>query len=218
MKKKLAHKLIGILGGTFDPIHHGHLHIALQLLDRLPFQEIRFLPCYQNALKKNLPHASAQDRLNMIELAIATYPKLTIDNRELNRKEHSYTIDTLKSLRAELKNVSLCLLMAMDTFSHFSDWKNWQQILDYAHLVIVPRPGFEISLNTTLTEFLKQHQIHDSTLLTTQPAGYILLQTIESQQPISATNIRAAVLAKTHPTNILPLTVWNYIQEHKLYL
>ena len=123
--------MIGILGGTFNPIHNGHLHIAERLLKSLDFQEIRFMPAAIPAIK-DAPIISAKQRADMVKLAILDHPKLKIDLRELQRSGPSYTIDSLISLRQELgEKVSICWLIGSDAFAKLNTWHRWNELLEY---------------------------------------------------------------------------------------
>ena len=209
-------KPIGILGGTFDPIHLGHVHLAKEIYQRLQLQEIRFLPCNQ-PVHRNKPTASAADRLEMVKLAVANQSGLTSDDREIKRGGKSYMFDTLSSIRSEIGNTPLCLIMATDAFAGFTAWHRWQEILNLAHLIVANRPEQPLSIhNDQLLEFLKQHQITNSKLLAQKSAGTILLIDIE-ELPISATEIREQLAACNQTKQLLPYAVWNYIQQHRLY-
>lgn len=208
-------KPIGILGGTFDPIHLGHVHLAKEIYRHLPLQEIRFLPCNQ-PVHRNQPRANAADRLAMIKLAIANQPGLTIDNREIQRGGKSYMFDTLTSIRNEIGNTPLCLIMATDAFAGFTAWHRWQEIPNLAHLIIANRPEQPPINDAQLLELLKKHQISDAKLLEQNSAGSILLLNIE-ELPISATEIREQLATGKQTKQLLAPAVWNYIQQHHLY-
>ena len=132
--------MIGIFGGTFDPIHYGHLRPAQEAMQKLALAELRFVPAAQPPHRPP-PLASAAQRLAMIELAIRDLPGFRADDRELQRGGLSYTVLTLESLRAELGNTPLCLLVGADQFRNFETWHRWQEIPDLVHLVVLNRPG-----------------------------------------------------------------------------
>ena len=135
---------IGVYGGTFDPIHYGHLRPALDVMTRLDLQEVRFIPCYQ-PVHREQPGTSAEDRCAMIALAIANQPRFKLDKRELVRQGPSYMVDTLASLRQEMMqhtpSPGLVLMMGLDAFKHFLSWHEWQKILTLAHIALMHRPG-----------------------------------------------------------------------------
>ena len=139
--------MIGIFGGTFDPIHYGHLRSALEVKDIFGLNEVRLIPCASPPHREQ-PAVTAEMRLQMLELAIKNQPGLKIDTRELDRHKvsdqtPSYMVDTLKSLRQEFPAEPLLLFIGTDAFKHLTSWHQWQQLFDYAHIVVMTRPGFD---------------------------------------------------------------------------
>jgi nicotinate-nucleotide adenylyltransferase len=209
-------KPIGILGGTFDPIHLGHVHLAKEIYQVLNLQEIRIIPNNQPP-HRQLPIASAADRLAMVKLAIADEAGLIADDCEIRRGGKSYMFDTLTSIRNEIGNTPLYLIMATDAFAGFADWHRWQEIPGLTHLIIVNRPDQPVlTVNPQLMALLQQRQITDENLLHAKPSGYILFLDIE-ELPISATEIREQLFTGKQTKQLLPNAVWNYIQQHHLY-
>ncbi len=136
-----AARRIGIFGGTFDPVHNGHLRTALEVAELLAFDELRLVPASVPP-HRGAPLATAAERLRMLQLAADAHPGFVVDDRELVRGGASYTIDTLRSLRAELgETVRLCLIVGMDAFAAIDTWKEWRALGDHAHIVVVQRPG-----------------------------------------------------------------------------
>ncbi len=139
--------MIGIFGGTFDPVHFGHLRSALEVKDIFGLDEVRLIPCAMPPHRES-PAVTAAMRLQMLALAIKNQPGLTIDTRELDRYQlqqtPSYMVDTLESLRQEFSNETLLLFIGTDAFEHLTGWHQWQQLFDYAHIVVLTRPGFAI--------------------------------------------------------------------------
>lgn len=131
-------KPIALLGGTFDPIHHGHIALAKAMLQEFACEEVRLIPSFIPP-HRNLPIASAQDRLQMLKLAVRDNPKLIPDDREIHRKNISYMIDTLISLRQEFPDQVFILGMGIDAFAKFDHWHRWQELINYAHIAIVNR-------------------------------------------------------------------------------
>lgn len=207
---------IGILGGTFDPVHCGHLRIALDALQQLGLQEVRLMPCQQSPLRDR-PHATGEQRLAMLEAAIAGEPGLAADGRELQRAGPSFSVDTLQSLREEYPAAALSLLVGMDAFIHFSQWKDWRQIFALAHIVVVQRPGSELQFtDAALQQEFEQRHCQQAGELAVDKAGKIFL--LEATRlEISATRIRALVAAGKSARYLLPDAVWQYIQQHGLY-
>ena len=132
---------IGIFGGTFDPIHYGHLRTAFELLQALRLGELRFMPA-GNPPHREQPMASAEQRVAMVRAATAGQPGFTVDDRETRREGPSYSVDTLAGLRAEHPTRPLCLIVGMDAFLGLPKWHQWQDILKLAHLVVAHRPGW----------------------------------------------------------------------------
>ncbi len=214
-----AHNIIGIMGGTFNPIHYGHLRIAQELADELNFDEVRFIPS-ANPPHKTQPSVSAQHRVAMVNLAISSNPKFKLDERELGRAGASYTYDTLQSLRDELgKEISICLLMGSDAFMKFNTWHRWNELLELCHIVLVKRPTEEplralaAELQTLLHNHYTEH--HDDLIHTA--AGHITMQAVTALD-ISATAIRAQFNLGKSTQYLMPDAVIDYIDKHRLYL
>jgi len=209
-------KPIGIFGGTFDPVHCGHLRSALDALQTLGLQEVRMMPCRQSPLRDE-PQITATQRMAMRELAIAGEPGLVADGRELQREGPSFSVDTLQGLREDFPDVPLCLIVGMDAFIDFAKWKDWQQIFTLAHVVVVQRPGSELQLtNVTLQNEFDQRRCQQVGELASDKAGKIFL--LEATRlEISATQVRALVAAGNSARYLLPDPVWQYIQQHRLY-
>lgn len=208
--------MIGILGGSFDPIHFGHLHIALDLYQQLHLSEVRFIPC-KNPVNNKKVVASAQQRLTMLQLALQSYPYFSTDKRELSRTTPSYMIDTLASLRLELGNTPLGLILGYDNLVCLDHWHQWTSLINFAHLLIVPRPGHTQAYSKEIHAFVEKHQIKNPSLLSQQPAGFLFMTPVQAL-PISATYIRKAIASGNSPVGALPPTVFDYILEQKLYL
>lgn len=215
-------QLVGLLGGTFNPIHFGHLRMAQELADVLNLSEVRFIPS-ANPPHKSIPTVSAKHRAAMVQLAIAENPLFKLDMRELERIGASYTIDTLISLREELvqegkQPVSLCLIMGSDAFLHLNTWARWQELLNYCHIILVQRPNAskQSKLSDELAVFLQNHYTEDLDDLTNNTAGYIHMQAITPLE-ISSTSIRNALIKKLSGRYLVPEKVIDYLVKHKLY-
>lgn len=193
---------IAIFGGTFDPVHLGHMHVAEQVLEKMPVGEIRFIPCYQSPTRVQ-PIATAQQRLAMLKLATTNHPQYLVDDREIRREGVSYMIETLQSLQKELSDKPFGLILGMDAFAEFDRWREWQLILEVAHLILVDRPAHPATLKPEVAELLNLDTV---THLTIPP--------IE----ISATDIREKILNNQDITSLVPAPVCTYIKQHCLYL
>ncbi|QLH43729.1 MAG: nicotinate-nucleotide adenylyltransferase [Coxiellaceae bacterium] len=211
----LNRKIIGILGGTFDPIHLGHLQLAKTVYTQLLLAEVRLLPCYA-PVHRAIPSASAQDRLAMVQIAVQNQPGLSVDDREIRRQGPSYMFDTLQSLRHELGNQPLALIMAADAFESFSRWHRWQEIPELAHLIITNREQEILTSDPNLQTLLRQRQVTNNEDLQTAPAGKIICSHI-SPLAISATDIRQRIAKGKSAKDMLPAGVWEYICLHQLY-
>ncbi|MCB1777373.1 MAG: nicotinate-nucleotide adenylyltransferase [Candidatus Competibacteraceae bacterium] len=207
---------IGILGGTFDPIHYGHLRPALELLETLDLAEVRFIPCRIPA-HRGTPQVTAEQRLALVQTAIAGQPGFVADDRELRREGTSYMVDTLTSLRDEFgQQTLLYLIVGADAFRELSTWRRWQELTTLAHIVVMQRPGAPQALPMTLEEWAAPRVASDAAILRTRPAGCILFQPV-TQLDISATQIRALLARGQSPRYLLPDTTLACIHDHGLY-
>jgi nicotinate-nucleotide adenylyltransferase len=204
--------MIGILGGTFDPVHYGHLRAAIEVRDSLHLDHVRLIP---NACPphRRQPIASAARRAAMVELAIAGRPGLICDTCELERAGQSYMIDTLRLLRVQFPMRSLLLLIGTDAFCSLAEWHQWLQLFDYAHIVVMTRPGYAVAL---AQDFLKSVWVSDPAQLRQSPAGYLYFQPI-TQLDISATVIRTLLTSEKSVDFLLPDSVLAYAKKHRLY-
>lgn len=205
---------IGILGGTFDPIHLGHIHIALKVLEQVPLTEIKFIPSGKPVHRHN-PAAPATLRAQMIALALKNYPKLHLDLQEIDRGGPSYMIETLISLRRDYPNTPLCLIMGMDAYLYIDTWKDWEELLNYAHFIVVNRPqSADQKISATP---LYQHVTESISDLTHYLSGRIIFLNVEPCS-ISATLIRNKIKSHEDVSSYLPLSVYDFIKRHHLYL
>jgi nicotinate-nucleotide adenylyltransferase len=189
--------MIGIFGGTFDPVHYGHIKPALEIKKALNLSQLRFIP---NRVPPHRapPLLSAAQRLSLLQTALKDYPEAIIDQRELHRDGPSYMYDTLKSLHDDFPDETLCLIIGMDAFLHITSWYRWREMFDLCHLVVIQRPGFDptaIAEHMTAEDyrFLAERMTHDTAALTKQATGKILLKSV-SQLDISSTRIRKSLL------------------------
>ena len=207
---------IGILGGTFDPIHYGHLRSALELLGTLDLAEVRFVPCRIPA-HRGTPLVTADQRMALVRLATADQPGFVADDRELLRDGPSYMFDTLLSLREEFgDDAPLSLIVGTDAFRELHTWHRWRELTSLAHIVVMRRPGALQSLPPVLEKFIAPRVIHDAFALRQKPAGGILFQPV-TQLNISATQIRALLAHGQSPRYLLPDAVLACIHDRALY-
>lgn len=210
-----THKAIGILGGTFDPIHLGHLRMAIELHDALDLERVHIVPCYQPVHRK-MPVATPEQRLSMVQCAVEGEAALVADDREIKRKTPSYTIDTLNELRAEFADAPLCLLVGIDAFLGFTSWHQWRDILARAHIVIAHRPQYQLPSTGIVADLLKERLQQDIAFIHEHAAGGILLRPITALE-ISASDIRKQIAMEKNPRYLLPDGVYDYIKQHGTY-
>lgn len=208
--------MIGVFGGTFDPIHFGHLRVALDVYQALALSELRFLPL-NIAVHRQQPQASAEQRCAMVDAAIAGEPGFRVDDRELSRTGRSYTIDTLGSLRRELgDSVPICLLVGGDAFNGFFDWHRPRDILKLAHLVVMQRPGAPLRHDPDLRAEVERRRVARGGGLEGFAAGRIWFESV-TQLDISSTRIRCMLAAGRSPRYLLPDAVLEMIDKEACY-
>ena len=207
--------MLGIFGGTFDPVHFGHLRPALEVKQALALDELRFIPCNVPP-HRGVPVASASQRLSMLQLALEGVPGCVIDQRELQRTGPSYMVDTLASLRVEQGHRPLCLIMGLDAFLGLDRWHQWQRLLELAHIVVTTRPGSRLPEHGEVVNLVNRCRSEDPSALRSSAAGLIYFQAV-TQLDISATTIREAVRAKRDIHFLLPEAVRLYIEREGIY-
>ena len=208
--------MLGIFGGSFDPVHFGHIKTALALLERFNFEQICFVPCRRSPFKQKV-YASARHRWRMLNLIVGSNDRLAADDRELRRSGPCYTIDTLKESREETKgHKSLVLIMGMDAYSGFCQWRDYKEILSLCNMMLLQRPGYALAEQGCEKELYDRHAANDIMAISTALNGRIYLSD-EKKFDVSSTAIRQAVVAGDQPRYLLPGSVWNYICEHNLY-
>jgi nicotinate-nucleotide adenylyltransferase len=205
-----------VFGGTFDPVHYGHLRSALELVEHLGLSQLRLMPCAQPPHRET-PATGALHRAAMVELAVAGETRLRCDERELRRQGASYTIDSLVELRQELGDShSLCMVLGCDAVAAITGWHRWQELLDWAHIVVIARPGWELPSEGPVAQWLQAHRQDDHNCLRERPDGSILIEQLRPLE-ISSTEIRRMLARGQSPRYLLPQAVLDYIQAHELY-
>lgn len=206
---------IGILGGTFDPVHNGHLRLAVEMRDSLGLSSVRLIPAYLPPLRE-APGANAPNRLRMLEAAIEGEDGLEIDVRELERKGTSYTVDTLRSLREEFGNTPLCLIVGMDAFRRLDQWHQWKTLSDLAHIAVAQRPGSQLPESGPVAELLDKKRVEDAGKLRESEAGYVIVCEIPALD-ISATRIRKLLAAGQSIRYLVPDRVNDILKRGEQY-
>ncbi len=207
--------MIGVFGGTFDPVHFGHLRAALEVQEILNLNDFRLLPA-GTPPHRAPPVASAADRLAMLRLAVAGHPGLTVDDRETRRKGNSYMVDTLGEIRRESGDAPLVLLIGQDAANALDTWHEWKSLFSLAHLVIMRRPESLVSWSGELLESMQHRLVDQPDRLGEQPAGFVLPLEV-TQLAISSTGIRSRLYAGQSVSFLLPDRVIDYILQNRLY-
>jgi nicotinate-nucleotide adenylyltransferase len=206
---------LGIFGGTFDPIHFGHLRTAFELLQVLRLDELRFVPA-GNPPHRDVPLAEAGLRLAMVRAAIAGQPGFAVDDREVRRVGPSYTVTTLSELRAEFPGRPLCLVVGMDAFLGLPKWHQWREILALAHVAVAHRPGWRAPTAGALGELLVDRGTARVDDLHGFPAGRIFVHPV-TQLEISSTDLRNIIVSGRDPRYLMPDAVRDIIRESGCY-
>lgn len=207
---------IGLLGGTFDPVHFGHLRGALEAAECLGLDELRLIPSARPP-HRGQPRASAEQRLTMVQLATGGVTGLMVDDRELQRDRPSYTVETLESLRSELGDtVTLFMILGWDAFGGLPAWHRWEELLGLCNLVVLQRPDYDPELPEVLKDLLAARSVSDPGSVSARYGQIICLT--QTPLAISATHIRQLVAERRSPRFLLPDAVLDYIETHGLYL
>jgi nicotinate-nucleotide adenylyltransferase len=203
---------IGVLGGTFDPVHYGHLRPAIDVAQTLGLDHVRLIPSAVPPHREQ-PLANVKQRLTLLQLAVKAAPELDVDDRELLREGPSYTVDTLKSLRDDFPNNPLYLLLGTDAFLNLYQWHQWESLLSYANIVVMQRPEQQLVVPEQMQSWFEQHHTssHEQTL-----NGKVLTLPV-TQLAISATQIRALFDQGASPQFLLPDSVIQLIEMLGLY-
>lgn len=206
---------IGIFGGTFDPIHYGHLRTAFELMQALCFAQVRFIPS-GDPPHRDATSASASERLAMVQAAIADEPGFVIDDCELHRDGPSYTYDTLAALREEFSTEPMGLILGMDAFLDLTSWHRWQELFDLAHIIVAHRPGWRAPDVGPLGKLLADNGTRRVDDLHETRCGLIYIRSV-TQLEISSTEIRDLVAAGRDPRFLVPDAVRDVIMKSRCY-
>ena len=207
--------MIGILGGTFDPVHYGHLRPALEVKDALGLTEVRLIPC-RVPPHRPPPLATPQQRSAMLQVAVAGHDGFVVDEREFGREGPSWTYDTLCSLRKDFPAQTLCLLVGMDAFRGLTSWYRWRELTNHCHMVVMTRPGAEFPDSGELGNLIVKRRVPDVSALRTQSSGMLYFQQV-SQLEISGTRIRSQLQAGKDVSFLVPDRVLEIVRQQGLY-
>ncbi len=201
--------MIGIYGGSFDPVHLGHLKTATSLKTELKLDHLFLLPCCEPVHKDGLKYSS-NDRLKMLNFAVENFSTLEIDSREILRGGGSYMIDTLHELKQIYKDEPICLIIGMDSFIKIKTWKDWQEFSKLVHLVILQRQGFNLT-DSSLDSFYTSKEVDE---LQSEPNGLLYFSNCPKIN-ISSSDIRSRIDANQNLDDLLPKSVINYLRLHE---
>jgi nicotinate-nucleotide adenylyltransferase len=207
---------LAILGGTFDPVHFGHLRSAIAVKELLAVRQVKLVPSFIPP-HRGLPHSTASERLSMLRIATHDNSGVVVDDREISRQGISYTVDTLTSFRQEIgENVSLYFILGIDSFCTLNEWVRWQELTGIAHLIVLARPGFLAQIPAEIRTWENNKLVGNVDCMRSKPAGGICYVELV-QVDISATEIREMIGSGIRPTGKMPECVIDYAFEHKLY-
>lgn len=207
--------MIAIFGGTFDPIHLGHINMAQQCVQQCQLDTLYFMPCAIPAHKAK-PGISDEHRINMLKLAIENNPHFAIDYRELNREGASYSLLSLKELRAENPSSPIMFLIGMDSFNSLDKWFKWQEIVELCHIVVYQRPGQHCQVSGELAVYKENAFTEQLSQLQQTHAGKLFFLN-GLQVNAASSEIRKKLHLNDNIAKLLPTTVSQYIAQHHLY-
>lgn len=207
--------LLGLFGGTFDPVHYGHLKPVLQAAKQLQIAEVCLIPCHIPP-HKNMPEAANQHRLKMLEIVCRLHPQFSIDDRELHSDTKSYTVQTLRQLHSENPGHTLCFFIGMDSLLNFNQWYEWREILQLCHIVVCQRPQHKFSNKKQIPTELMPFICNDRSLLRSRISGKIFIANTEPVN-ISSTEIREKSKVDENISETMPQAIIDYIDQHQLY-
>jgi len=210
---------IGLLGGTFNPIHFGHLHIAEEVQNSCDLEQIWFIPTCKPPHKQLAAEVSFAHRLAMVEAALADYPSFYGNDIEGRRGGTSYSVDTLQQLSEIFPQNEYFFIMGLDSFQEIALWKNYPRLFELAHIVVAARPGFAGSLEELLPVAIADRFCYDSDSKNLRfDSGFSLLTVAHTCRDISSTEIRQQLSMNWDVRGLVPQPVLEYIRAHQLYL
>lgn len=205
------------MGGTFDPVHNGHLRTALEIQQWMGVEQVCLIPS-NTPVHREQPGCSPEQRLAMVRLAVEHEPALCVDAREVLSEKPSYSLLTLQSLRAEIgPDRPLCMVLGMDAYLGLPSWHGWEKLTDYCHIIVVCRPGYVYEPDERMRNFRRVHETRSLETVLGSPCGRVLMHEL-TPLSISATQIRQLVAKGLSPRYLCPDPVWHYMQQHKLYV
>ena len=220
-------KKIGIIGGTFDPVHNGHLHLAEQAKKIFDLDKVIFIPAFRSPHKLAIKPESCKHRLSMLSLALKNYPSFSMDKIEIKKNVISYTIETLKDLNSEHTDWSVFLILGADVFQAIDTWKNSTQLLDFCDILVATRPGADFTISDSIKNKFSLSEPTTNNHLSQLKTNLMIFENFKKGAQviffpippldISSKNIRQRINHKKEIKNLLPLSVDHYIMKHQLY-
>ena len=220
-------KKIGLLGGTFDPVHNGHLHLAEQAQRFFNLEKVVFIPAYRSPHKLAFEPVSCEHRLSMLTLALEGLPRFSTDKMEINKNEVSYTIETLKELQLNHPEWNMFLILGADAFQDIDTWKQCSQLLDFCNILVGSRPGAELQVSDSVKKKLTLSTSATNNRATSSAMDVKVFKNLEkgtgenffqiSPLDISSKEIRQRTRREEEVKNLLPPSVDHYIMRHRLY-
>ncbi len=207
--------MIGIYGGTFDPVHYGHLRTAFEVKESVLLDEVWLVPCRQPP-HRSAPEITAEDRLSLLRAAVHDGGDFRIDTRELEREGPSYMFDTLSAIRTQIGARPLCLILGMDAFLELPGWYRWRELLDLAHIIVMQRPALDGQCSAELLAIVGERAAAEPEALRHCPAGLLFFQPV-TQLDISGTRIRRLLKEGKSPRYLLPDDVLDIILAEGFY-
>lgn len=208
-------RAIGVFGGTFDPIHYGHLRTAYEVLAALQLSQVRFFPCGEPP-HRAAPIGSPAQRRDLVAAAVEDEPRFALDERELHRIGPSYSVDTLASLRDEFDETPLALILGMDAFLGLLGWHRWHDLFELGHVVVAHRPGWKVPATGPLGDLVRERGTAQVGDLHSEAAGRIYVLAV-TQLEIASTDIRAMIREGGDPRYLMPPRVQQLIEERGYY-
>ncbi len=204
-----------ILGGTFDPLHFGHLRMAQEMLNQFPRAKVALMPAAYPPHRAQ-PGASPEQRIEMLQLVLSDVPQIQIDSRELEREAPSYSVVTLQEIRREIGDDCLIFLMGTDAFSKLDQWYQWRSLLDLTNILVIGRPSSGLPAEGTVAELYQQKAVENIKQLAEHAHGRVGFYQMP-QLDISSTYIRGQIKCGKSPRFLLPSVILNYINLNHLY-